>query len=144
MVTAHLDPRPFLSPAEVGALLNVKAETVVRWTKAGRLRCVYTSQRAAPLSQGRPCRPASRADGARDDCPSRKTGRRYAGPGGLEPGTPARGLQTAGAVVVAEAVLTAAEADAELAREAVEVATAEVLVAAQKVAAAAARAHAVA
>ena len=43
--------------------------------------------------------------------------------------------------MVAEAVLIAAEADAELAREAVEVATAEVLVAAQKVAAAAARAH---
>ena len=43
MVTAHLDPHPFLSPAEVGALLNVKAETVVRWTKAGRLRCVYTA-----------------------------------------------------------------------------------------------------
>ena len=144
MVSTPLDPHPFLSPAEVGALLKVRADTVVGWSKAGRLRCVFTASgrrlylkadivalhpELAGIETAPPAGHLVPAGGGRE------------GTGRADRPSEARYDSTVEASAVAEAVLIAAEADAEMAREAVELAAEEVLVAARTVAVAAARAH---
>ena len=117
MDATRLDPHPFLTAAEVGDLLKVQASTVVEWSRAGKLRCVFTSS-GRPLylradiltlhpelvsteTAAVAVSPAVSTDGPEAPAPAR---------------APARAGTTVEAAVVAEAVLIAAEADAVMVR----------------------------